>query len=142
MDDWRLKEMLHLPSLRMFFTLSHDSSIRTLYLVDSHAFFTARSAAVSDTVLAINTILLQFINFLAHGVGGFAFAAESFVEKYKGAGLIDELEGTVRYSFLWALALGVGLSVIFGLFGPKLLNLFTNKADIVAQSLPYLIWKR
>ena len=140
LDGWRLKEVLDLLSLRRFFSLSRDIFIRTLCLVLSHAFFMSKSAALSDRMLAINTILLQFINLLAYGIDGFAFAVESLVGRYKGANEICNLKRAVKYAFLWALLLSGGLTLIFGGFGAKLLYLFTNKTDLVRQAIPYMIW--
>ena len=138
--EWHRKSVLHLPDLKRFFVLSRDIFIRTVCILFSHAFFTAKSATLSDSLLAINAILLQFIHILAYGIDGFAFAAESLVGKYKGAKEIRGLKSVVRYSFLWALFLAGGFSLIFGYFGSRLFSLFTDKADLLAQARPYLIW--
>jgi MATE family multidrug resistance protein len=95
---------------------------------------------VSDIILAVNTILLQFINFLAYAIDGFAFAAESLIGKYKGAVDIHNLRVAVRYVFIWGLCLAAVFSLIYGFFGHPLLYVFTNKTDLVKQALPYLIW--
>ena len=140
LEGWNLKEALYLPDLKRFFAISGDIFIRTLCLVFSHTFFTAKSAAVSDIILAVNTILLQFINFLAYAIDGFAFAAESLIGKYKGAVDIHNLRVAVRYVFIWGLCLAAVFSLIYGFFGHPLLYVFTNKTDMVKQALPYLIW--
>ena len=76
-DGWHLKGVLHLPALNRFFRIGGDILIRTFAVLFCHAFFTSKAAALSDTALAINTILLQFIHILAYGIDGFAFAAEA-----------------------------------------------------------------
>lgn len=140
LEGWDLKEALFLPDLKRFFAISGDIFIRTLCLVFSHTFFTAKSAAVSDTILAVNTILLQFIYFLAYTVDGFAIAAESLIGKYKGAVDTRNLRVAVRYVFIWGLCLAAVFSLTYGLLGHSLLYVFTNKSDLVKQALPYLIW--
>ena len=140
LEGWDLKEALFLPDLKRFFAISGDIFIRTLCLVFSHTFFTAKSAAVSDTILAVNTILLQFIYFLAYTVDGFAIAAESLIGKYKGAADTRNLRVAVRYVFIWGLCLAAVFSLTYGLLGHSLLYVFTNKSDLVKQALPYLIW--
>lgn len=140
LEGWDLKEALFLPDLKRFFAISRDIFIRTLCLVFSHTFFTAQSAAVSDTILAVNTILLQFIYFLAYTVDGFAIAAESLIGKYKGAVDTRNLRVAVRYVFIWGLCLAAVFSLTYGLLGRSLLYVFTNKSDLVKQALPYLIW--
>lgn len=139
-DGWSLKGVLHLPALRRFFRIGADIFIRTLSVLFCHAFFTSKAAALSDAALAINTILLQFIHILAYGIDGFAFAAESLVGRYRGALDISKLKRSVRYSFCWALLLSAGFSLVFGLFGTKLLYLFTDKSNLLIGARPYLIW--
>ena len=139
-DGWHLKGVLHPPALKRFFRIGGDILIRTFAVLFCHAFFTSKAGALSDTALAINTILMQFIHILAYGIDGFAFAAESLVGRYKGAREIATLKRSVRFSFCWALLLSVGFSLIFGLFGTNLLNLFTDKTNLLMGARPYLIW--
>ena len=49
------------------------------------SFFTAKSAEMSDEILAANFILMQLWLIISYGVDGFAFAAESLTGKYFGA---------------------------------------------------------
>ncbi len=42
--------------------------------------------------LEINTILMQFLNWMSYGVDGFAYAAESLVGKYLGASNKEKLK--------------------------------------------------
>lgn len=139
-DGWHLQGVLHLPALKRFFRIGRDILIRTFSVLFCHAFFTSKAAALGDTALAINTILLQFIHILAYGIDGFAFAAESLVGRYKGARDVVTLKRAVRFSFWWALVLSAGFSLFFGLLGTRLLYLFTDKMDLLIGARPYLIW--
>ena len=139
-DGWHLKGVFHPPALKRFFRIGRDILIRTFSVLFCHAFFTSKAGALSDTALAINTILMQFIHVLAYGIDGFAFAAESLVGRYKGAQETATLKRAVRFSFGWALLLSVGFSLVFGLFGTKLLYLFTDKTNLLIGARPYLIW--
>lgn len=140
LTKWNIREVLALSTLKRFLSISSDIFIRTLCLVFSHAFFTAKSAALSDTVLAINTILLQFINLLSFAIDGFAFAAESLIGKYKGARDMQNLKRTTQHIFLWAFLFGGLLMGTFVLLGEQLLHLFTNQIALIAQAKPYLVW--
>ncbi len=137
---WDFREILAFSKLKRFLNISGDIFIRTCCLVFSHAVFTAKSAALGDTVLAINTILLQFINLLSYAIDGLAFAAESLIGKYKGARDMANLKGTTRQIFFWSFLFGGVIMLIFVIFGEQLLRLFTNKAPLIAQAKPYLIW--
>ncbi len=137
---WRFREVLALSKLKRFLSISSDIFIRTLCLVFSHAYFTAKSAALSDTFLAINTILLQYINLMSYAIDGFAFAAESMIGKYKGARDMPNLKRTTRQIFLWAFLFGVAIMLIFVVLGEGMLHLFTNQMPLIEGAKPYLIW--
>jgi len=125
---------------RRFFFISGDIFIRTLCLVLCHAFFTSKSAFLSDQILAVNTLLLQFITLLAFAVDGFAFAAECLIGKYKGEANQPQLNRAIRYTFLWGYAFGLLLSLTFGLFGTRILYLLTNKPNLIQEAGQYFFW--
>lgn len=137
---WNIREILSLSQLKRFLSISSDIFIRTCCLVFSHAYFTAKSAALSDTFLAINTILLQYINLLSYAIDGFAFAAESLVGKYKGAQDLRNLKQTTRLIFLWAFLFAGVILLILACFGERLLYVFTDQMSLVEQAEVYLIW--
>ena len=140
LTSWNLQEVLVYSKLKRFLGISSDIFIRTCCLVFSHAYFTAKSAALSDTFLAINTILLQYINLLSYAIDGFAFAAESMVGKYVGAQDLRNLKRTTRLIFSWAFLFAGMIMMILVVFGERLLYLFTNQMPLVEQAKPYLIW--
>ena len=137
---WDIREVLLLSKLKRFLSISGDIFIRTCCLVFSHAYFTAKSAALSDTFLAINTILLQYINLLSYAIDGFAFAAESLVGRYKGAQDLHTLKQTTRLIFLWAFLFAGVILLILACFGERLLYVFTDQMSLVEQAEVYLIW--
>ena len=137
---WDFREILALSKLKHFLNISADIFIRTCCLVFSHAYFTAKSAALSDTFLAINTILLQYINLLSYAIDGFAFAAESLIGKYKGADDLQNLKQTTRLIFLWAFLFAGVILLILVCFGERLLYVFTDQGALIEQAKVYLIW--
>lgn len=140
LKGWNIREVLLLSKLKRFLSISGDIFIRTCCLVFSHAYFTAKSAALSDTFLAINTILLQYINLLSYAIDGFAFAAESMIGKYKGAQDLQNLKQTTRLIFLWAFLFAGVIMLILVCFGERLLYVFTDQMSLVEQAEVYLIW--
>ena len=137
---WNLSIILEPSQLRRLLSISSDIFIRTLCLIFSQAYFMARSAALGDTVLAINTILLQYIYLLAYAIDGFAFAAESLIGKYKGAKDMLNLKRTTRQIFLWSFLFGGMFMIVFIVYGKELLTVFTDKELLIKQAAPYLIW--
>lgn len=134
------KAILELQAIKDFLALNADIFIRTFCLIFVFAFFTDQSAGQGDVFLAVNMILLQFINWMAYGVDGFAYASESLVGKYAGAKDQKNLRLAVRYSFIWGMVLALLFSLVYWFAGESLLWLFTDQANIVAAAIPYLIW--
>ena len=140
LTGWNITEVLLLSKLKRFLSISGDIFIRTCCLVFSHAIFTAKSAALSDTYLAINTILLQYIYILSFAIDGLAFAAESLIGRYKGAHDLQSLKRTTRLIFLWSFLFAGVIMLIFVFFGEQLLYVFTNQRSLVERAEVYLIW--
>lgn len=135
-----LKEIMDPKELFKFFQVNRDIFIRTLCLIFSYAFFTAKSAESGNVVLAANTILLQLWYISAYGVDGFAFAAESLVGKFKGSKDSVKLRQSIKLTMVWGLGLGVVATMVYAVFGKSLITLFTNKPEVIETALIVLIW--
>lgn len=135
-----LVKILESSGMKRIFRINRDIFIRTLALIFTFSYFTAKSAESGDEILAANSILLQLISILAYGVDGFAFAAESLVGRFIGARNPKKLRETVRKSFVWGLTLGVGLAVIFLVFGEAILHMFTDKQTIILICMKAMVW--
>ncbi len=137
---WEISAILELSKLRRLLIVSNDIFIRTLCLILSQVYFTAKSAAISDALLAVNTILLQYIYLLSYAIDGFAFAAESMIGKYVGAHDMQNFKRTTHLIFLWSFLFSGIFMLIFLLFGRQLLHIFTDQYTLIEQAYPYLIW--
>lgn len=134
------KRIIHLPSLRHFFSVNVDIFIRTACLVFVFAFHTSESSGMDPLVLAANSILLQYFHFMAYGVDGFALAAESLVGKYVGQQDFSQLRRVIRRVFVWGIAGGMLFAGIYLVAGQSLLLLMTNQEAVIATAQPYVIW--
>lgn len=134
------KGLVQWEQLRRFLVVNADIFLRTLCLTGAFGFFYNRSLANGELILAVNTILLQFLNWMAYGVDGFAYAAESLVGKYKGANLPSQTRKAIRYAFGWGLVLGGVFALAYGIFGRQLVHLFTDQPEVVRATMPYLLW--
>ncbi len=135
-----LKELLHLESLKKFFSVNFDIFVRTLTLIFSFSYFTVVSAEFGDVMLAANTVLLQLWTILAYGIDGFAFAAESLVGKYIGANDKKGLSRSIKYSFSWGLGIGIIISLVYWLFEGDILKTFTNNNEVILTAGLYYSW--
>ena len=139
-DGLRRQALVNWQKLRDFLQLNADIFLRTFLLTFAFGFFYSQSNSEGSLVLAVNVILLQFINWMSYGVDGFAFASESLVGKYSGAGEKAKTHKAIRLSFAWGMGLALLYSIAFGVFGEPLLRVFTNQEDVVAAAIPFLFW--
>jgi len=133
-------ELLELVELKKFFSVNRDIFIRTICVIFTYAFFTAKSAAMGDTWLAANTILLQLWYISSYAVDGFAFAAESLVGKYTGAKNYVKLKQAIKASMIWGVAFGAFGTFLYALFGKELISMFTNNTTVIATAMSVVIW--
>ncbi len=138
--SFRFHEIVHKQELTQLFKLNRDIFIRTLMLIFVFSFFTAQSASFGDSVLAANSILIQLWMIFSYGIDGFAYAAESLVGKYFGAGNYRQLRETIMLLFKWGIGLGLIFSLIYFLLGKPILSLFTNQEAVLGLALSYLGW--
>lgn len=136
----RWDELIETEELKKFFSVNRDIVIRTLCLIFSYAFFTAKSAEMGDVVLAANTILLQMWYISSYGTDGFAYAAESLVGRFKGAGDNTQLKSAVKANMLWGLGLGLLGTLTYAAFDTEIIALFTDKENVISVALTVVIW--
>lgn len=135
-----LRVLFHWQRIKPFFAVNRDIFIRTLSLIFVFSFFTAKSAEMGDDILAANAILLNLWMVFSYGIDGFAFAAESLVGKYIGAGNREGLRKLIKRIFGWGAGLGLLFSLAYSVAPEALLRLFTNKENVIALALSYYIW--
>jgi len=135
-----ISKIIEWDSLRKFLSVNREIFIRTIFLTSVFGIFYSQSAKAGATVLAVNVILLQFVNWMSYGIDGFAHASESLVGKYTGAQDKVMLQKAIRYSFYWAIGMSVIYSFIYAGFQEQLVSIFTNEKDLVASALPYAKW--
>ncbi len=134
------KAVKQIDKLKSFLTINRDIFIRTFCLTFAFGFFYSQSSSAGETMLAVNVILLQFLNWMSYGVDGFAFASESLVGKYAGAEDIFNLKKSIKYSFLWGMGMAAMISFIYWIFGVTLIGVFTDKLELIGQTTPFLFW--
>ncbi|HKL14351.1 MAG TPA: MATE family efflux transporter, partial [Balneolaceae bacterium] len=135
-----MEELINADEIRQFFSVNRDIFIRTLCLIFTFSFFTAKSAEQGDLVLAANTILLQLWMVASYGIDGFAYAAESMVGRFKGADDKPLLKKAVYYNLAWGLSIGLGGSLVYGFFDESILAIFTDKQQVIDLALSVMFW--
>ncbi len=123
-----------------FLRINRDIFLRTIMLTSAFALFYSRSAAIGASILAVNTVLMQFLNWMSYGVDGFAFAAESVVGKYKGRKDPQGLRRAIKLSLIWGMLLALFFSLLYFFCGMFLAGFFSSEAEVLTAIQPYLIW--
>ena len=137
---WNLRDILMWEELKQYFTVNKDILIRTLLLLFAFTFFTSESARISDEILAVNTLLLQFLFIFSYFIDGYAHAAEALTGRYFGAGDKTGMTKVVRRMFTWGIFLSIPFSVAYLFAGESLLRILTDNPGLIRLSAPFLPW--
>ena len=135
-----IKNIIQKNALKIFFKVNKDIFIRTMSLVIALSFFTAKSAKFGDTLLAVNTLLLQFFTLFSYVVDGFAYAGEALAGRYFGAKNKQGLLKVTKLLFYWGLLLSLIFTLIYYFGDQALLKILTDNRDVIENIKPYLIW--
>ena len=123
-----------------FMKVNFDLFLRTVGLTFAFGFFYSQSSKLSDTILAVNVVLMQFVNWMSYGIDGFAYASESLVGKYKGAKNNESLIMVIRQSFLWGGLVSLIYAFVFYAFGPQLFNIFSTNEILIFTARDLLFY--
>lgn len=134
------KRLMELASVKKFFTVNRDIFLRTLCLIFTFSFFTAKSAEFGDVILAANSILLQLWMIVSYGIDGFAYAAESLIGRFTGSKEHQKVKLAVKYCFSWGIGIGVIASGVYWLFDTSILTLFTDQQKVITTALGVFLW--
>jgi MATE family multidrug resistance protein len=143
---WSWKATIQWDKLKYFLLINKDIFIRTMCLVVVFSIFTARSASTDvqnegeDTILAVNSLLMQFFMFFSFLIDGFAHASEALTGKFIGAGDRLSLKRSVRLLFLWGTGISMVFTLVYLLGGEAILKLLTNNTEVIANAKPYFFW--
>jgi len=135
-----VRQTLQWQQMKHFFRVNGDIFLRTVCLAAVFTFITSESGRISDNVLAIDALILQFFTLFSYIMDGFAYAGESLVGRYIGAHNRQSLVSTVRHLLAWGLALTLLFTVAYALFGNSIMRIFSNDNSLLLSAQPYLFW--
>ena len=141
--DFCLSELRGLftgPETRRFFVMNTDLFVRSLCFIAIYIGFTTISAGYGDLLLAVSSIMMKLLMIFSYFTDGFAYAGEALVGKYIGAGDKPMLRQSIRWTFIWSMAIAVIFMAIYHFAGVPMLRMMTSDAAVVEQSREYLPW--
>lgn len=136
----RIRECLKLDALLAFFKINRDIFLRTACIVVVYTFFTSASSGMGDTMLAVNTLLMQLFTLFSYLMDGFAYAGESLAGRYTGAHNVQALNRCVRLLLVWGGVVAVLYTGIYAFGWRAVLSLFTESPAILSEAGGYVGW--
>ncbi|SLN73677.1 DNA-damage-inducible protein F [Roseivivax jejudonensis] len=120
--------------------VNSDILVRSLLLQSIFLSFILIASDFGDVTLAATQVLVQFLQITAHGLDGFAFAAEAMVGQALGARAVATVRRAALLSSLWGLVLCGLLSASFWAIGPWLIDVMADVPEVQAEGRVYLPW--
>lgn len=127
-------------AMLQFFKVNRDIFIRTLFFISVNLYFTHVGAVQGDTLLAVNTLLLQLFTIFSYVMDGFAYAAEALSGKFYGARNRSMLDAIIRRLFQWGLAMAIIFTIVYVSGGKSFLMLLTSDQSVINASSEYFMW--
>jgi len=132
--------LLEPAALRALVAVNGNIFVRTLCLVLALFYFTAVGTGIGEVAVAANAVLMQLQFFLSYGLDGFAHAVEGLAGSARGAARRDHFRAAVRTSTVCALAVALGYTVVYAVFGTTFIAWMTDLPEVRGMAATYLPW--
>lgn len=133
-----LTELLDRTKLMHMMAVNRDIMIRTAALIAAFLFFIAQGARSGDLILAANAVLNNFLLISAFFLDGLANAAEQMCGRALGARDRKGFTTATKLVIAWGFAFAIGVTAVFVLFGPAMIDAMTASADVRRVARDYL----
>ena len=130
-------QILELGAFQRLFRINRDLFLRTVVLQLAFLSFMALASRQGPVYLAANAILMHFFFLAAHGLDGFAYAAEAMVGRAVGARNAAALRQAARAGFINAGILSTLIGLGFWLTAPWIIGLLTDIETVATTALDY-----
>ena len=132
------RSLVNIKKLTAMLMINSHIFIRTWCLIFAFAFFTAQGAKLGSVVLAANAVLLNFQNFMAYALDGFAHAAEALVGKAVGEKNKIMFQQVIATAGLWSLNIALMFTFSYSMFGELIINQLTDIQQVRESAYIYL----
>ena len=135
-----LAGLLRDGSMGRFFRMNLDLLGRSFFFILIYIGFTMIAAGYGDVMLAASSILMQLLMFFSYFTDGFAYAGEALTGRFIGAGDGAMLRLSVRYVFVWSMALALLFAGLYAVAGSPVVRLLTSDGTVVEACRQFLPW--
>lgn len=132
--------MMNLTAFKQLLVLNRHLFVRTICLIGTQAFFTAKGAQLGDDVLAANALLLNFLLLISNGLDGFAHAAEALTGEALGKKDVPVFRNVVSVTGVCSLVCGLLFVLVFGVFGQQMLHWLTSIESVISLASEFMPW--
>ena len=140
-NSWPSLQAIFLTErLKNMLSTNLDILLRSIILQAIFVSFLLYGGQFGDVKLAANQILLQFLHIAAHGLDGFAFAAETLVGQAFGRKDRTILRKSVTVTSKLAFLLCLIMAIIFFFIGSSLIDVMTTAEDVRLEAKGYIIF--
>lgn len=134
-----MKGLYDRGSMGRFFKVNSDIFIRTFCMMLVYVYFTVASSKMGDEILAANNLMMQLFMVFSYMMDGFGYAGEALVGRFYGARNSVLMKKAVRYVIFWGFIVSLFCTVLYGLFGEHVLQIF-NPSDAILEKAHQYIW--
>jgi len=136
----RLNGIIVYSKFLKLFNINFDIFIRTIALTFSFLWITYLGSKISEDILAVNTILMQFIIFASFFLDAYAYSTEGVVgftigRKNKKS-FLTAVNNSIRVSFITSIL----VSVVFLIFFKDIISILTDIEILRFISFKYFGW--
>ena len=140
-----IRQCMRWRQLRRLLVMNGNLFLRSLCFMIVYVGYTTIASDFGDIELAISSILMKLFMFFSYFIDGFAYAGEALsgrlgAQHSGGWKKTDDIRLLMRVLFVWATAMGLLFTLIYGAGGEQLISLMTNRSDIIGAARRYLVW--
>ena len=129
-----------LSGTREFFSMNADLFVRSLCFMTIYFGFSAIAARYGDMALAVASIMMNLLMLFSYFTDGFAYAGEALAGRFIGEKDPAMLRLSVRYIFVWSMAVAFLWVAVYLMAGTPLLNLMTDDHAVRESARAFLPW--
>lgn len=133
-------EIVQWDKLKRFFSINVDIFFRTFCLVAVTLWFTRAGAQQGDTILAVNTLLMQLFLLFSFFMDGFAFAGEALAGRFIGERNHLRLKECIKALMFWGLIVALVFTCLYTFGGKQILMLLSSEPGVIDAAKDYYYW--
>ncbi len=127
-------------ALKTLFGLNRDILIRTFALVMAMSLFTNFSSGLGETILGVNTLLLQIVLMAAYFMDGVALAVESYAGNFYGRRSTADLFQLLLLGAVGSVVLGGAIALTLLIWPVPFFSLLTSHRILLDTIPQYVGW--